>query len=155
MRKRIEKDTLIKILDCCIEDDCSHCPNAYKYSGIAACEALARGFVTIPIAIMRETNEALKAQPDNNHVDREANRMKFGCTFVRCVTSGEGFEKGVTYPVLGWNDGINIMRQDANGDPFNFVACTGGIGEGEFNNFNGSGKPSFEATSLWTVKWHV
>lgn len=62
-RKRIEKDTLIKILDCCIEDDCQHCPNAYKDGSIAACEALARGSVVIPFAIMRETINALKAQP--------------------------------------------------------------------------------------------
>lgn len=63
MRKRIEKDTLITILDCCIEDDCEHCPNAYKDSSIAACEAIARGSVNIPFAIMRETINALKAQP--------------------------------------------------------------------------------------------
>ena len=62
VRKRIEKDTLIKILDCCIEDDCFHCPNAYKDSSIAACEAVARGSVHIPFSIMRETIEALKKQ---------------------------------------------------------------------------------------------
>ena len=63
-RKRIEKDTLIKILDCCIEDDCQHCPNAYKDGSIAACEALARGSVVIPLSIMRETINALKAQQE-------------------------------------------------------------------------------------------
>ena len=59
---KFEKDTLIKILDCCIEDNCFHCPNAYKDSSIAACEAVARGSVHIPFAIMRETIEALKEQ---------------------------------------------------------------------------------------------
>jgi len=68
VRKRIEKDTLIKILDCCIEDDCFHCPNAYKGSSIAACEAVARGSVHIPFAIMRETIEALKAQPEEQAI---------------------------------------------------------------------------------------
>ena len=64
MRKRIEKDTLIKILDCCIEDDCGHCPNAYKDSSIAACEAVAQGSVHIPFSIMRETINALKEQKE-------------------------------------------------------------------------------------------
>lgn len=59
-RKRIEKETLIKILDCCIEDDCYHCPNAYKDGSIAACEAFARGTVHIPFSIMREVVMALK-----------------------------------------------------------------------------------------------
>lgn len=63
MRKSIEKDTLIKILDCCIEDDCQHCPNAYKDSSIAACEAVARGSVHIPFSIMRETIKALQEKP--------------------------------------------------------------------------------------------
>ena len=69
-RKRIEKDTLIKILDCCIEDDCEHCPNAYKYGGFAVCEVLARGFVTIPIAIMREVVTALKESTETITVNQ-------------------------------------------------------------------------------------
>ena len=83
--------------------------------------------------------------------------MKCGCTFVRCVTSGEGFEKGVIYPVLGTNNGIHIFREENTGhgatEPFDFVAQTGGIGEGTFNNWDSSGRPSFDACSVWTVKW--
>ena len=81
-------------------------------------------------------------------------KLKFGCNFVKCVTSGDGFEKGVIYPVLGNNDGINIVREkwagrtnDPGGDssdPYIFLACTGGAGEGIFNNFDDSGKPSFD-----------
>lgn len=69
MRKRIEKDTLIKILDCCIEDDCNHCPNAYKDSSIAACEAVARGSVNIPFSIMREVVMALKESTETIKVN--------------------------------------------------------------------------------------
>lgn len=58
-RKRIEKETLVKILDCCIEDDCLHCPNAYKDNRVA-CGAFTRGYVSIPFAIMREVVMALK-----------------------------------------------------------------------------------------------
>ena len=61
---KIEKETLIKILDCCIEDDCCHCPNAYKDGSIVACEDLAHESVSIPYSIMRETINALKEQPD-------------------------------------------------------------------------------------------
>ena len=75
------------------------------------------------------------------------------CGFAKCVTSGDGFEEGFTYPILGTNNGIHIMREkwagrinDPGGDssdPYDFIACTGGVGDGLFNNFDGSGKPSF------------
>ena len=61
---KIEKEPLIKILDCCIEDDCCHCPNAYKDGNIVACEDFARKSVNIPYSIMRETINALKEQKE-------------------------------------------------------------------------------------------
>lgn len=80
--------------------------------------------------------------------------MKFGCGFVKCVTAGDGFVEGVIYPVLGNNNGIHILREKWHGrtsdpggdssDPYDFVACTGGIGKGIFNNWDDSGSPSFE-----------
>lgn len=79
---------------------------------------------------------------------------KFGCSFAICVTSGDGFEEGVIYPILGDNNGIHIMREKYHGrvndpggdssDPYDFVACCGGIGKGLLNNWNDSGKPSFD-----------
>jgi hypothetical protein len=70
VRKMIEKDTLIKILDCCIEDDCNHCPNSCKDGSIAACEALARGSVVIPFSIMREVVMALKESTETIKVNQ-------------------------------------------------------------------------------------
>lgn len=74
-------------------------------------------------------------------------RIKFGCGFAKCVTSGLGFEKGTVYPILGTNNGIHIFRENDNGhdssDPYDFLACTGGFGDGLFNNWDDSGKPSF------------
>ena len=37
---------------------------------------------------------------------------------VKCVKSGDGFKKGEYYPVVGWNNGVNIARVDENGDPY-------------------------------------
>lgn len=72
-------------------------------------------------------------------------KSEFGCHFVVCVTSGKGFKKGVVYPVLGYNNGIHILRENSDGDPYDFIACTGGAGVGESNNFDCSGKPSFNS----------
>ena len=72
-------------------------------------------------------------------------KLEFGCDFAICVTSGKGFEKGKIYPILGDNNGIHILREDSYGDPYDFLACTGGIGEGIFNNFDDSGAPSFNS----------
>lgn len=69
--------------------------------------------------------------------------IKLGFGMALCVTSGEGFEKGVIYPIVGWNNGINIVRTDENGDVFIFLACNGGVGKGDLNNFDDSGSPSF------------
>ena len=37
---------------------------------------------------------------------------------VKCVKSGNGFNKDEWYPVVGWNNGINIARVKEDGDPF-------------------------------------
>lgn len=84
----IEKDTLIKILDCCIEDDCYHCPNAYKYSGIAACEDFAHEYVSIPYSIMRETIEALKEQEPSKPIVHE---NSYGWKFYYCPKCKQEF----------------------------------------------------------------
>ena len=56
--------------------------------------------------------------------------MEFGCEFVICVTSGKGFQKDKVYPVLGTNNGIHILR------------------EGDFNNWDDSGAPSFNGINV-------
>lgn len=67
---KIEKEPLIKILDCCIEDDCCHCPNAYKDGSIVACEDFARKSVNIPYSIMREVVMALKESTESVTVNQ-------------------------------------------------------------------------------------
>lgn len=74
--------------------------------------------------------------------------MEFGCEFVICVTSGKGFQKDKVYPVLGTNNGIHILREGENGNPYDFIAVTGGMGEGDFNNWDDSGAPSFNGVII-------
>ncbi len=45
--------------------------------------------------------------------------------------------------MLGSNNGVHILRADKHGDVVDGVFCTGGLGEGEFNNFDNTGYPSF------------
>lgn len=73
--------------------------------------------------------------------------IELGFDLALCVTSGEGFAAGKVYPVIGWNNGIGIIRADGRGDVFVFRAQNGGIGKGEWNNFNNSGSPSFREIS--------
>lgn len=85
-------------------------------------------------------------------------KIEFGCGFVVCVTSGNGFKKGVVYPVLGNNNGVHIMREeyagrtnDPGGDssePYDFLALSGCVGNGEFGNPDDSGAPSFYGIRL-------
>ena len=72
-------------------------------------------------------------------------KIEYGCGFVVCVTSGEGFKKGVVYPAIGHNNGLHILREDSNGDLYDLSVCTGGVGIGEFNTWDDSGEPSFNA----------
>lgn len=84
--------------------------------------------------------------------------VKFDCGFAVCVTSGCGYKEGVVYPILGNNNGIHIMREEYAGrigdpggdssDPVDFVACCGGVGKGELNNWDDSGSPSF---NIWRM----
>lgn len=62
---------------------------------------------------------------------------------VICVTSGDGFEEGCMYVAVGYNNGVHIIRENKEGDPISKVYCNGGIGYGEINNWDESGKPSF------------
>ena len=63
---------------------------------------------------------------------------------VKCVTSGDGFIEGKIYAVVGVNNGIHVLRESEYGDCYEFIACSGGIGMGDLNNFDDSGKPSFD-----------
>lgn len=90
----------------------------------------------------------------------KADKVSFGCRFVLCVTSGEGFEKGKIYPLLGTKHGIHILREChydncTETDPFDFVACPGGIGDGIFNNWDDSGAPSFEELTISAAKYQI
>ena len=58
-----DRKELIEVLEHCIKDGCSGCPNAYKDGSIVACEDFAHESVGIPYSIMRETINALK-QPE-------------------------------------------------------------------------------------------
>ena len=63
---------------------------------------------------------------------------------VKCVTGGDGFEEGGLYCVVGWNNGVHVLRENEEGDCYEFLACHGGYGKGIINDFEGSGAPSFE-----------
>ena len=65
-------------------------------------------------------------------------------TPVICVTSGDGYEEGKIYPLMGSNNGVHILRENQYGDVVDIAFCTGGCGKGLFNNFDDSGCPSFD-----------
>lgn len=71
------------------------------------------------------------------------NKSGIGFDMVMCVVSGDGFKKGTLYPQVGTNNGIQIQRINDEGDCVTYLYQTGGIGEGLFNNWDGTGKPSF------------
>lgn len=47
------------------------------------------------------------------------NRRMFD--IAMCRESGQGFKKGRKYPVVGWNNGVHIFRENACGDPVEMV----------------------------------
>ena len=63
---------------------------------------------------------------------------------VICVTSGEGYEEGCVYPQIGFNNGVNILRESKAGDVYIGLFQTGGLGRGVFNALDNSGRPSFD-----------
>lgn len=65
-------------------------------------------------------------------------------TPVICVTAGDGYEKDKIYPMLGWNNGVHILRANETGDVVDREFCTGGYGKGLFNSFSNEGYPSFD-----------
>lgn len=71
---------------------------------------------------------------------------------VMCVTSGGGYVAGHEYAAIGWNNGVHILREDADGDVYDFLAVTGGIGDGLFNNSDNSAAPSFDLVERRIVK---
>ena len=73
---------------------------------------------------------------------RERDAMMF--RMVICRESGDGFMEGKIYPQMGYNNGIHVVRETDGGDIHEIVCCSGGIGKGDLNNFDNSGKPSFD-----------
>lgn len=65
-------------------------------------------------------------------------------SFVRCVTGDRNFKEGEYYASIGWNNGIGVQYEDQHGNCKTFIGFNGGVGEGELNNPDNSGKPSFE-----------
>jgi len=75
-------------------------------------------------------------------------KTKMAFSLAICVKSGDGYEKGMIYPIVGLNNGVHILRRD-NGDtnradPHDGLFMTGGIGEGMITPWDDSGAPSFE-----------
>jgi hypothetical protein len=68
------------------------------------------------------------------------------CDFniVKCVTSGNGFKEGSFYASIGWNNGIGVQRNNEQGDCTTMLCISGGVGIGDINNPDNSGRPSFE-----------
>ena len=57
-----KREKVIKILECCIEDDCEHCPITYKGGlCVARCGRMPCS-VRIPLSVVRETIEVLKEE---------------------------------------------------------------------------------------------
>lgn len=82
-------------------------------------------------------------------------KMTFGCDFAKCVTGGDGFEKGVIYPILSYNNGVHVLRMgnaSKGEEPVDFIFGCGGNGEGLINPYDGSGKPSFELFRIRNAK---
>lgn len=83
----------------------------------------------------------LKSIDSLKNKEKNLNPIKFNV--VECVESGSGFLKGCFYSQVGTNNGIQIQRQNGNGDCVTYICCTGGVGKGTFNGFGDSGNPSF------------
>ena len=67
---------------------------------------------------------------------------------AKCVTAGNGFEQGHFYAIVGYNNGVHILRTSEVDDPENHLFMTGGVGKGVFNNWDNSGAPSFDLVYL-------
>ena len=93
--------------------------------------------------VNNKTKNAQEIKAEEKHEQIEANCREF--VEVLCVETGEGFIRGKTYPMLGWNNGVHVLRETENGDIYEKVCCCGGIGKGEINNYDNTGKPSFTA----------
>ena len=83
----------------------------------------------------------LKSIDSLKNTDKKLIPVKFNV--VECVESGNGFLKGCFYSQVGTNNGIQIQRENSNGDCVTYYCCNGGVGKGTINSFGGSGKPSF------------
>lgn len=65
-------------------------------------------------------------------------------SFVRCVTGDKNFKEGEYYASIGWNNGIGVQYEDRYGDCKTFIVHGGGVGAGDLNNPDNSGRPSFD-----------
>ena len=83
-----DRKELIEVLEHCIKDGCSGCPNAYKDGSIVACEDFAHESVSIPYSIMRETINALKEQPEQKH-GHWIEQDDCNDTYYECSVCGE------------------------------------------------------------------
>ena len=79
-------------------------------------------------------------------------KYEFGMRFALCVTAGDGYEKNLIYPILGWNNGIHIARETPEGDVYDGCFCAGGIGDGCYNDWDETGSPSFVPVSVASFK---
>jgi hypothetical protein len=63
---------------------------------------------------------------------------------VICVTGGDGYEEGKIYAQIGGNNGIHILRETKDSDVYDRIFSCGGVGKGFYNDFCGTGAPSFD-----------
>ena len=62
---------------------------------------------------------------------------------VLCVKSGKGFKEGNIYPMLGWNNGHHVFREDENGNPEEIILHDFGSELGSPETYGRTNKPLF------------
>lgn len=70
--------------------------------------------------------------------------ITFEFDVVRCVKSGDGYHTGHYYAVVGWNNGMHVLREDEFGNIHEVICFNGGIGIGHINAADNSGAPCFD-----------
>lgn len=88
--------------------------------------------------------------------------IKLDFSLALCMESGDGYEEGCIYPILGNNNEIHIVRDD-NGGPYDKVFVSGGIGIGDISSAYDCVNPSFVAIPLkplgrfrqWKIRHYV
>ena len=67
----------------------------------------------------KEAEENQKPEAKQEYAKREFQEML-------CVESGDGFIKGHTYAMVGWKNGMHVLRETVNGDVYDKLCFTGG-----------------------------